>query len=212
MPKAVLAGIVFLIGLDLIDTVGLRRVLARRPSEFLIAVITGVTVFAWGVEQGIILAIVLSLIEIIRRQYKPKDFVVGVRKDGTPSYQAATPGAQSEPGLIVFRYDADLFYANASRFIDELEGLVEHAPDPVRWIVLDAGALDDIDYSAGISLSGLLDYLDARGITFALARADDALLHTLDLYELRHRIPDTQVFGNLADAVQAFETASSTTA
>ena len=83
MPKAVLAGIVFLIGLDLIDTVGLRRVLARRPSEFLIAVITGVTVFAWGVEQGIILAIVLSLIEIIRRQYKPKDFVVGVRKDGS---------------------------------------------------------------------------------------------------------------------------------
>jgi MFS superfamily sulfate permease-like transporter len=205
MPNAVLAGIVFLIGLDLIDQIGLRRILARRPSEFVIAAITGVVVFAWGVEQGIILAIVLSLAEIIRRQYKPKDFVVGVTQEGTPTYLAATPGAQSRPGLIVFRYDADLFYANTSRFIDDLEALVEHAPDPVRWLVLDAGAIDDIDYSAGIALSGLLDYLDARDITFTLARADDALLHTLTLYGLRDRIPDSRLFGSLSDAVRAFE-------
>src|SRR4051795_6246709 len=145
MPNAVLAGIVFLIGLDLIDLPGLRRILARRPSEFLIAVITGVTVFAWGVEQEIILAIVLSLVEIIRRQYKPQDFVVGVSQEGGPTYLPATPGTQSEPGLMIFRYDADLFYANCSRFVDDIEGLVEHAPDPVRWLVLDAGSLDDID-------------------------------------------------------------------
>ena len=205
MPNAVLAGIVFLIGLDLIDEIGLRRIYTRRPSEFVIAVITGVVVFAWGVEQGIILAIVLSLLEIIRRQYKPKDFVVAVRHEGAPTYLAATPGTQSEPGLIVFRYDADLFYANSSRFVDDVEGLVDHAPDPVRWLVLDAGALDDIDYSAGISLSGLLDYLEARNITFALARADDGLLQTLEKYELRKRIPDSRLFGNLADAVSAFE-------
>src|SRR4051794_12628861 len=207
MPNAVLAGIVFLIGLDLIDLPGLRRILARRPSEFLIAVIPGVTVFAWGVEQGIILAIVLSLVEIIRRQYKPQDFVVGVSQEGGPTYLPATPGTQSEPGLMIFRYDADLFYANCSRFVDDIEGLVEHAPDPVRWLVLDAGSLDDIDYSAGISLSGLLDYLDARNIVFALARADDALLHTLTLYGLRDRIPDNRLFGNLTDAVTAFSAA-----
>ena len=205
MPNAVLAGIVFLIGLDLIDKIGLRRIYARRQSEFVIAVITGVVVFAWGVEQGIILAIVLSLLEITRRQYKPKDFVVAVRHEGAPTYLAANPGAQSEPGLIVFRYDADLFYANSSRFVDDVEELVDHAPDPVRWLVLDAGALDDIDYSAGISLSGLLDYLDARNITFALARADDSLLQTLEKYELRKRIPDSHIFGSLSDAVNAFE-------
>ena len=212
MPNAVLAGIVFLIGLDLIDRIGLRRIYDRRPSEFVIAVITGVVVFAWGVEQGIILAIVLSLLEIIRRQYKPKDFVVAVRQEGAPTYLAANPGAQSEPGLIVFRYDADLFYANSSRFVDDVEGLVDHAPDPVRWLVLDAGSLDDIDYSAGISLSGLLDYLEARNITFALARADDGLLQTLEKYELRKRIPDTHLFGSLAEAVSAFEASTPSTA
>jgi high affinity sulfate transporter 1 len=211
MPNAVLAGIVFLIGLDLVDSTGLRRILERRPSEFVIAAITGVVVFAWGVEQGIVLAVVLSLIEIIRRQYKPKDFVVGVDREGGPTYLAATPGAQSRPGLIVFRYDADLFYANTSRFVDDVEGLVEHAPDPVRWLVLDAGALNDIDYSAGISLGGLLDYLEARSITLALARADDALLHTLDLYGLRERITDAHFYGSLSEAVRAFEASSPTT-
>jgi len=205
MPKAVLAGIVFLIGLDLVDALGLRRIYARRPSEFVIAAITGVVVFAIGVEQGIALAVVLSILEIIRRQYKPNDFVVGIGKAGDPTYEAATPGAQSAPGLIVFRYDADLFYANVSRFVDDVEALVDHAPDPVRWVVLDAGALDDIDYSAGISLSGLLNYLDARHITFALARADTGLMHTLELYGLHSRIPDSRLFGNLTDAVAAFE-------
>ena len=205
MPKAVLAGIVFLIGLDLVDALGLRRIYARRPSEFVIAAVTGVVVFAIGVEQGIVLAIVLSILEIIRRQYKPKDFVVGISSEGIPTYEAATPGAQSAPGLVVFRYDADLFYANVSRFVDDVEALVDHAPDPVRWVVLDAGALDDIDYSAGISLAGLLNYLDARHITFALARADTGLLHTLELYGLRTRIPDSHLFGNLTDAVSAFE-------
>ena len=205
MPKAVLAGIVFLIGVDLIDALGLRRIYARRPSEFVIAVITGFVVFAVGVEQGIVLAIVLSILEIIRRQYKPKDFVVGVDKSGEPTFLPATPGTQSAPGLVVFRYDADLFYANSSRFVDDVEALVDSAPDPVRWLVLDAGALDDVDYSAGISLAGLLDYLDARGIRFVLARADSGLIDTLTLYGLMERIPAENVYPNLTDAVTAFE-------
>jgi high affinity sulfate transporter 1 len=205
MPNAVLAAIVFLIGLSLIDVTGLKKIYRRRPSEFWIAAVTGVVVFAVGVEQGIILAIVLSILEIIRRQYKPKDFVVGVSEDGVQSYVSATAGHQSAPGLIIFRYDAELFYANVNQFVDDVEGLVEHAPDPVRWLILDAGALDDVDYSAGISLAGLLDYLDAQQITFAVARADSGLLHTLELYGIRKRIPDDRTFASLADAIDAFE-------
>jgi high affinity sulfate transporter 1 len=205
MPKAVLGGIVFLIGLELIDVAGLRRILVRRSSEFVIAAVTCVVVFAVGVEQGVLLAIVLSILEIIRRQYRPKNFVVGVSRSGQPTYQTAEAGVQSAPGLIVFRYDADIFYANASQFVDDVVGLVEHAPDPVRWVILDAGAIDDVDYSAGISLDGLLDYLEARHITFVLARADDSLVETLRRYGIRGRIPDSHLFGNLLDAIEAFE-------
>jgi high affinity sulfate transporter 1 len=207
LPEAVLAGIVFIIGLDLIDLTGLRRIYARRRSEFLVAAGTGIVVVAWGVEQGVILAIAASILELVRRQYTPKDFLVSLI-DGAPAYLPAAPGRQSEPGLLVFRYDAELFYANANRFVDNIEALVDHAPAPVRWVILDASPIDDIDYSAGISLAGLCDYLDNKGITFVLARPDPSLLHLLDIYGLRKWLPDDHIYPNLADAISAFRVAS----
>ena len=121
MPKAVLGAIVFLIGIDLVDITGLRRIARRRRSEFVIAVVTAVVVCAVGIEQGIVLAIVVSILEVVRRQYQPNDFVLTVSETGEETYRPATAGAQSEPGLIVFRYDAELFYANANRFVDDVE-------------------------------------------------------------------------------------------
>ena len=206
MPKAVLAGIVFLIGVSLVDIAGLREIGRSRKDEFAIAIVTAVVVCAVGVEQGIILAIVVSILNIIRRQYKPKDFVVGVSEDGQPTYQAATAGAQSAPGLIIFSYDAALFYANANRFVDDVEKLIESAPAPVEWLILDAGGLDDIDYSASKALDGLLDYLDAKGVTACLARADAGLMATLTSYGTDKRIPPDRIFGNLTDAYAAFLT------
>ena len=205
MPKAVLAGIVFLIGLSLVDIKGLREIGRVRKDEFVIAVVTAVVVCAVGVEQGIILAIVVSILNIIRRQYKPKDFVVGVDAGGQPTYQPAVSGVESAPGLIIFRYDAELFYANANRFVDDVERLIESAPTPVEWLILDAGGLDDIDYSAHRSLDGLLDYLEAKGITPCLARVDAGLMATLTSYGMDKRIPPDHIFGNLVDAYAAFE-------
>ena len=210
MPKAVLGAIVFLIGVDLIDIKGLRRIARRRSSEFVIAVVTAVVVCAVGVEQGIILAIVVSLVEVVRRQYTPKDFVVGVSAGGPRTYQQATPGAQSEPGLIIFRYDARLFYANANRFVDDIEHLVDQAPDKVRWLILEAAGIDDIDYSAGIALAGLLDYLDSRHITFAMALADTWLLDTLRAYDLLDRIGPDHFHDSLIEAIEAFRRDSPT--
>jgi len=204
MPKAVLSGIVFLIGVDLIDITGLKRIASRRKDEFVIALVTAVVVCAVGVEQGIILAIVVSILDIIRRQYQPNDFVVGTTDIDNPTFQKAEPGVQSEPGLVVFRYDASLFYANANAFVDDIQAVIEGAPDPVRWLVLDASTLDDVDYSAGIALGGLLDYLDHRGVVLAVARADSGLVETLETYGLRSRVPDDRMFANLDDAVDAF--------
>ena len=158
-----------------------------------------------GVEQGIILAIVISLLEIIRRQYKPKDFVVSMSPTGEPSYVSSEPGLESKPGLIVFRYDAELFYANANSFVDDVERLLDTAPTKVEWLILDASSLDDIDYSAGIAVAGLLDFLKARDITFALARADSGLVKTLQKYGLMDRIEAAHMYGNLADAMAAFD-------
>jgi len=205
MPKAVLSAIVFLIGVDLIDIAGMRRILRNYRVEFVIATATAVIVFAIGVEQGIIAAIVLSLLDVVRRQYKPSNFVVGVDTSGEPTYQAASPGTESAPGLIVFRYDADLFYANANRFVDDVEALIEGAPTPVRWLILDAGAVDQIDFSAGLAFSGLLDYLKAKSITFAVARVDSSLHQALQESGALARIDPQRIYGNLIDAYHAFE-------
>ncbi|HTY71369.1 MAG TPA: SulP family inorganic anion transporter [Actinomycetes bacterium] len=211
MPKSVLGAIVFLIGIDLIDVVGLRRIARRRRSEYVIALVTAVVVCVVGVEQGIILAIVVSILEVIRRLYSPKDFVIAVSDGGAETFESAKPGAQSAAGLVVFRYDADLFYANANRFIDDVEKLIQHAPDPVRWLILDAGSIDDMDYSAGISVSGLLDYLKAKNITFAMAGADASLVETLRHYELLDRIGEDHLYVDVGDAVEAFRRAPAST-
>ena len=122
MPKAVLGGIVFLIGYGLIDIKGLKHVKKLAPTEFWIAVITAAVVCCVGVEQGIILAIVVSILDIIRRQYSPKDYVVTFDK-GEPEYLPMKPGVESAPGLIIFRYDAELFYANVNRYLDDVQRL-----------------------------------------------------------------------------------------
>jgi high affinity sulfate transporter 1 len=204
MPKAVLATIVFLIGIDLIDLLGLRLLARRRWSEFLIAAITCVVVFTVGVEQAIILAVILSVLDLVRRQYSPRDFIIRPDGRGGVVYEKAVTGRESLPGLIIYRYDAQLFYANANRFVDDAEAIIEAAPEPVRWFVLDAGSIDDVDYSAGISLGRLLDYVTSRNITFGLARLDESLSTTLGMYGLLDRIPTDHRFSTLEEALAAF--------
>ncbi len=204
MPVSVLGGIVFLIGVSLIDVQGLRAIGARRQSEFVIACVTGVVVFAIGVEQGIVLAIVLSLLNIIRRAYRPVDFVIGQSGPTGPTYVPAKPGAQSVPGLIVFRFDAQMFYANANRFTDDVKAVLHGAPDPVQWLVLDCSAIDDVDYSAGIALRDLIAYVHEQGIKFGIVRADEALLATLRGYGLLGEFAADHVFASLEELFAAY--------
>ncbi len=165
---------------------------------------TGFVVFAVGVGQGIVLAVVASVVEILRRAYRPRDFVVQQDLAGDPQYLPATPGTQSAPGLIVFRFDAQLFYANASRFSDDLKALVDGAPEPVRWVLIDAAPLDDVDYSAGVQLKDLGAYLAARGIRVGLVRGDDALISALRTYEVLGDGSPMRAFPSMEDGLAAF--------
>lgn len=206
MPKAVLAAIVFLVGLDLVDLAGLRRILRARPSEFVIATLTAVVVFTVGVEQGIILAVALSLVEMVRRQYRPKRFVVRVHSGGTTSYTSAAPGLESLPGLLIFRYDADLFYANAHQFSDDVQQLVLSAPRPIRWLVLDCSAIPDVDYSAALSLQALIDFVHTRGAVFALAGLDPDLRSDLERQGVLAMLNADHLYDSIPAAVAAFRT------
>jgi MFS superfamily sulfate permease-like transporter len=204
MPQATLAGIVFMIGVSLLDALGLRTIKRERYSEFIIACLTGFVVFAVGVEQGIVLAIIASVLEIIRRAYAPSAFVIQQGTDDARQYLPATSGTQSEPGLIIFRFDAELFYANAGRFVDDVKALVDGAPDPVRWVLIDGSSLVDVDYSAGLQLKDLADFLAARSITVALVRSDDAVAEALHTYQVIGPDSKILVFPRLEDGMAAY--------
>src|SRR5512132_2330185 len=151
LPNAVLSSVVFLIGVKLIAVKGMRTIYGLRRDEFWVALATAIVVITVGVEQGIILAIVLSLILHVRRHFIPHDAVVGWDDQGRIRLASPTPGAVTEPGLVIYRFGVGIFYANAARLSEEVMALV-NVPDPPRWLVLYADAIDDIDYSGGQTL------------------------------------------------------------
>jgi sulfate permease, SulP family len=116
---------------------------------------------------------------------------------------ASTPGSQTEPGLIVYRFGADLFYANDNRFADEVRALVEQAPTPVRWFIVDAGAITDIDYSAAQSVRDLLDDLRHKGVNVAFARVNLYLRSDMDRHGVTATVGDKRIFPTLHEAIAA---------
>ena len=152
MPNAVLSAVVFLIGIKLVDYLGMTSIYRVRPGEFVVALITAATVVIVGVEQGIILAIILSLILVLMHVYKPHDRVIAIAPDGTRTLGPVDEPVQAAPGLVIYAFGAELFYANATRFTEEVMGIVEGADPPLRWFVLDAAAMGDLDYSGADTL------------------------------------------------------------
>jgi MFS superfamily sulfate permease-like transporter len=125
--------------------------------------------------------------------------------DGRREYVPAEPGAQSLPGLVVFRFDAQLFYANANRFVEDVKAVFDGAPEPVRWLVLDCSAIDDVDYSAGLALSELIEFVHEAEANFGIVGADDHLLATLRTYGVLDEFSADHVFPGLEAVFAAYE-------
>ncbi len=152
MPEAVLSSVVFLIGVELVDALGMRQIFAQRPAEFWVALITALVVIFVGVEQGILLAIVLSILFHTRHGYKPKNELLEVDPAGRPHLAPVSSHAQAIPGLIIYRFHHSMYYANSEHFSEEVLELVNTAQPPVSWFCIDATSVDDIDFSAAATL------------------------------------------------------------
>ena len=189
--------------MGLVDLRGLRDIGLESPGELRLALITTVVVVAVGVEQGILLAMALSLLRHVRHSYRPHTAVLVEDAAGNRLPIAATPGALSEPGLVIFQFGADLFYANAGRFAEDVRGLVERASTPVNWLVVEASALTSIDYSAARVLRSLQDDLIRDGVVMVLAHVQPSLRADL----VRHRLTDVigadRIFDSLHEALAA---------
>ena len=168
LPEAVLAAIVFFIGVRLVDIRGLEEIRRSKPREFALALVTALTVVGLGVEQGIILAVVLSLLQHVRRSYRPHTGVIV--RDASDDWRLddPVPGRMVEPGLVIFWFGAELFYANAGLFVEQARRLVADAPSPVRWLAIDATAMTGLDFSAGRALAQLQKDLAKVGVVLAI--------------------------------------------
>ena len=189
LPHCVLAAVVFTIALGMIDLRTLRDMRLESPGEFYLALLTGATVVAIGVEQGILLAIALSLFRHVAHSYRPHTLMYQPDATGRWKPGPVTPGAVTEPGLIVYRFGADLFYANQLRFCDEVRTLVAHAPAPLRYFVVEASAITDLDYSAARTVRALIEELQSGGVRIIFGRVNEYLRADMD----RHHI--TAVIG-----------------
>jgi len=210
MPNAVLAAVVFLIGVELVDIKGMRTVLARRPVEFWVALITAAAVIFVGVEQGVILAIVLSIVIHLRHSYRPLDVLVAPAEQSSWKIVTLKEEAELVPGLMVYSFGASLYYANSDRFSQEILSLVDAAQPPVEWFCIVADAIDDIDFTGSLTLRAVHDELKQRGVALTLCHVLDPVRAELDRDGVTELIGADHLFEHMGELRSAFDARAKT--
>ena len=205
LPQCVLGALVLLVAIKMIDLRGLDEIRKESPSEYALALMTTAVVVAVGVEQGILLAMVVSLLRIVHHSYHPRSGVMLPDADNTWKLTPPIPGAVTEPGFILYRFGAALFYANASRFADEILGLVGPSPTPIRWFIVDAEAITNVDYSAARVVIELQKNLADAGVTLGFARVPWNTKADFERHHLTETIHSALIFNRLHDALDAYE-------
>lgn len=203
LPRCVLGAIVFTVAIHLTDIRGLRRIRRESPGEFWLAVTTALVVVVVGVEQGIILAMVLSLLRIVSHSYRPHTAILLQDKDGVWQSVPVERGGMTEPGLLVYRFGAALFYANAGLFVDEVRRIAATTAG-LRWVVVDAGSSTKIDYTAAQEVRELIEDLAKRGITVVIAHVEPELQADLDRHHLTEIIGRERIFDTLREAIAGY--------
>jgi sulfate permease, SulP family len=206
LPDAALAAVVFLIAIELIDVRGMRRILACRRHEFAIALLTTAAVVVLGVEEGIVLAVVASIVDHLRHSYHPINSVLVKSPAGHWQPAPVLPGARTEEGLVVYRFGTSLYYANAPRLIDDVTALSAQG-SPLRWIVLDGAAIGDVDYTAAAVLTRVIEHFRKRHIRIAFSAVFGPVREQLDRYGISAALGPGSYYDTPGEALEAFHTA-----
>jgi high affinity sulfate transporter 1 len=204
LPQPALAAVVITASLSLADIPGTVRLWRQRKAEFLLSVAAFLGVALLGVLAGIAIAVGLSILNVFRRAWWPYDTVLG-RVDGLAGYHdtRSYPGASQLPGLVIYRFDAPLFFANAKTFRDEVRRLAAAEPKP-RWIVIAAEPVTDVDTTASDVLEDLDEALNAEGISLVFAELKDPVRRKIERYGLTRTIDPHHFFPTVGAAVSAF--------
>jgi high affinity sulfate transporter 1 len=205
LPQPALAAVVLAASLSLADIPGARRLWRRRRLEFLVCLTAFLGVALLGVLAGIGVAIGLSVLNVFRRVWWPYQTELRRAPDVQGYHDVRSyPDAEYLPGLVLYRFDAPLIFANARVFRDQIRRLARTDPRPV-WIVLAAEPITDVDTTAADMLVPLVDELQAQGTTLVWAELKDPVRRKLDRYGLTAAIESEQFFPTLDEAVAAYQ-------
>jgi MFS superfamily sulfate permease-like transporter len=203
LPDAALAAVVFLIAVELIDVKGLRHILACRKHEFAVALLTTVAVVALGVEYGIVLAIVASIVDHLRHSYSPFNSVLVKSPAGHWHAVPVGPGARTEEGLVVYRFGTSLYYANAAKLMEDVAALVGDG-GPLRWLVIDCAAIGDVDYTASAVLTKVIEHVHRRHVRLVLSSVIGPVRQQLDRYGISKALGSDAYYDTPGEALEAF--------
>jgi SulP family sulfate permease len=205
LPTAVLGAIIIVASIALIDVQEFRSLNLVRHSEFYLSIVTLFGVLVIGIIPGIALAIALSLVVFIQRMYRPHTSVLGTVPGVDGQHGIARGGElQIVPGMVVYGFDAPLFFANAPYLRDQVRDLVSAADPPIRYLLLDAEAIPDIDTTAADTIRDIHEELRQKGITLGIARANTRLLETLRLTGLEDLIGAANFYPTIRTAIEAY--------
>lgn len=204
LPTAALAGIVASAVLKLVEVGEFREFWHMRRSEFWVAAVCAISVLALGPLQAVVIAFLLATIDLLRRAARPGTWVLRETPDGShflPEEAGSTPDTS---GLIVYRFGAPLYFANAGLFEEEVEKLLTQATTPVKWLVLDTQAMVDIDTSGAEVLHQVLSRSAESGVTVAISRANVSMAALLAQYDLLDLIGEDRLYPTNRHAIAAF--------
>jgi high affinity sulfate transporter 1 len=207
LPHAALGAIVICACISLVDIRGVLRLFKLRRDEFALSVVCFLGVVLLGVIQGIFIAIGLALFAFIWRAWRPYDAVLG-HVEGLKSYHDVSrhPEAKQIPGLVLFRWDAPLFFANAETFRDQVLRAVADAPTPTRWVVITAEPITDVDITAADILADLDESLHQAGMELCFAEMKDPVKDRLKCYGLFNRLGTENFFPTIEQSVERYIT------
>lgn len=205
LPTAVLSAIVFWVAVKMIDVKGLGLIFVQARAEFWVALLTAVTVVVVGVEQGILLAMVLSLIDHVRRGYRAKNMVIVADEKGWQTVPLSEP-RPIMPGLLVYLFSHSLYYANAGQFAAEVQRLARppEAP-PLVWLCVEAAAISDLDYSAAVMLRTTCSQLRSQGTRVVFANVYDTVHLQMDRCGLVDEIGEAAIYGSIEAVVEDYK-------
>ena len=212
LPDSALAAVVISAAIGLIEAAGVRKLYRVHKTEFALSIACFLGVALLGVIEGIFIAVALSLLNFIRRAWRPHHAVLG-RADDVKGYHDVTryPDAKRIPGLVLFRWDAPLFFANAEEFADDVRQAIAFSPTPVRWVVVAAEPITDLDTTAADALKELDRELAAEGVDLRFAEMKDPVKDRLKRYALYERFGDDHFYPTVGAAVSAYLDATGVT-